>query len=198
MKIDWLIGIAMLGGMCAQAQDCRLVVDVEDTGTQIERVSRRAVLMAAETLASKMFRGIDVEVQFRSVRAKFRPVADSCGKPILISIDGGVGHSSVSKGALAYALPFANSGTAIHIFMDRVAGTNGYALTTTVLAHTMVHEITHVIEKTGAHSPDGVMKASWNSADIQRMKLSPLPFADKDIEQIHIGLARYAAAAVTE
>jgi hypothetical protein len=198
MKLDWLVGISMLAGTCTEAQECRLVVDVRDTGGQVEKDARGEVLMAAETLATKMFRGIDVDIRFRSASGRPKPVANSCGAPILVSINSGAGHSPVSKGAMAYAMPFAASGTVIHVFMDRVAGSNGVALTTILLAHVMVHEITHVIEKTGEHSPDGVMKAHWERADVEQMKCAPLQFAEKDVEQIHIALARYSTAALTE
>jgi hypothetical protein len=198
MKLDWLIGIAMLAGAYAQAQECRLIVDVRDTGPQDERDARRAVLADAEALAGKMFRGIDVDVRLRTASGRSKAVPDSCGTVIVLSIDGSAGIAPVSRGALAYALPFATSGAVIHIFMDRVGGSHGHDFTKILLAHVMVHEITHVIEKTGAHSPDGVMKAHWEHADLEQMKYTPLPFAEKDVELIHIALARSGAAAVAE
>ena len=198
MKLDWLIGISILAGACAQAQECRLIVDVRDTGGDEGMADRRQILEGAEALASKMFRGVDVDIRFRSGLGRSKPVANSCGTPILVSLDRSAAGFPVSKGALAYAMPFATSGTAIHLFMDRVAGSNGQAFTTIMLAHVMVHEITHVVEKTGAHSPEGVMKAHWEHADFEQMKCHPLHFAGKDVEMIHIGLAKYRSAAVTE
>jgi hypothetical protein len=62
----------------------------------------------------------------------------------------------------------------------------------------MVHEITHVLEKTGEHSTEGVMKAHWEHADLEQMKCHPLPFAQKDVELLHLGLARLSQTPATE
>jgi hypothetical protein len=194
MKFSWLVGISMAAGISAQARDCKLTVNVRDT----EIAQHRQIVELAEALAATMFREIDVEINWRSGTGRSKPASHSCGAPIMLSIDGSAGGAPVSKGAFAYAMPFGTSGTLIHIFMNRITGSNRQAFTTILLAHVMVHEITHVLEKTGEHSPEGIMKAHWEHSDLEHMKCRPLPFAERDIELLHFGLARYSRTPVTE
>jgi hypothetical protein len=60
---------------------------------------------------------------------------------------------------LAHAAPFREIGTCIHVFLDRVLLhlNREPAFSNALLAHVMVHGITHVLEQ---HSAEGVMKAA--------------------------------------
>jgi hypothetical protein len=69
-----------------------------------------------------------------------------------------------------------------------------------LLAHVLVHEITHILQGISRHSPTGIMKGQWDYDDYFEMSRRPLPFAQKDIDLIYDGLkARRArmAPAVT-
>jgi hypothetical protein len=199
MKFFWLVGIAMIGEMsAAQASECNLTVNVRDTGGPEGMAQRREILEGAEALAGKMFQGVAIDINWRNGAGRSKTPAHSCGAAILLSVDASADGAPASKSAFAYAMPFETSGTLIHLFMDRISGSNGRALTTILLAHVMVHEITHVLEKTGEHSEEGVMKARWGHSDIEHMKCHPLPFAQKDIDLIHLGLARYSQTATAE
>ena len=57
-----------------------------------------------------------------------------------------------------------------------------------LLAHVMVDEITHVLQRIDRHSNEGVMNAVWSEQDYAIMKRHALPFAPKDIESIRTGL----------
>jgi hypothetical protein len=94
-------------------------------------------------------------------------------------------------GALAYARPY--EGTQIHVFLDRVIKEPSSKLRPILLAHVMVHEITHILEGVSSHSDRGVMKAQWDSRDFSEMAWRPLPFAMQDVELIHAGLAKRTA-----
>jgi hypothetical protein len=62
-----------------------------------------------------------------------------------------------------------------------------------LLAHVMVHEITHILQGIARHSADGIMKAYWTHSHYFDMQTKGLPFASEDVELIHRGLAqRYA------
>jgi hypothetical protein len=67
-----------------------------------------------------------------------------------------------------------------------------------VLAHVLVHEITHVLEGIDRHSATGIMKAHWNYNDYLEMRRKPLPFAHEDVNLIYDGLKapRVAPAAM--
>jgi len=65
----------------------------------------------------------------------------------------------------------------------------------TLLAHVMTHEITHLLQEVAWHSATGVMKAHWNLRDYSEMAWRPLPFTQEDIDLIRCGLRRRAAGA---
>ena len=58
-----------------------------------------------------------------------------------------------------------------------------------VLAHVLVHEITHILQGLSRHSESGVMKARWDSQDFAQMSWKPLPFTAEDVDLIQRGLA---------
>ncbi len=86
--------------------------------------------------------------------------------------------------ALAYATPFDDSHTCIHIFYSRVLGSVPRKLASGLLGHVMAHEIAHVLERKDRHSATGVMKAHWCSSDYESMSVRPLPFAAENVESI--------------
>lgn len=94
-------------------------------------------------------------------------------------------------GALAYALPF--EGTRIVVFLNRIAQRRQITSIYKLLAHVLVHEITHVLQGTATHAATGIMKANWNLSEFQEMGTQPLPFVEEDVELIRRGLAARAA-----
>jgi len=131
------------------------------------------LLGAARSKATAMCREIGVNVNMRAGIPAHDP-SDGCGAPIVVQFKP-TSRYPVPADALAYALPYKESGTCIHVFLDRVVRVNpepGFAIP--VVAHVMVHEITHVLEKTEPHSEEGMMKAHWSSQVCQRMEGHPL------------------------
>jgi hypothetical protein len=51
-----------------------------------------------------------------------------------------------------------------------------------------LHEITHMIQGTDAHSESGIMKARWDTHDYLQMERKPLSFTNTDILLIYRGL----------
>jgi hypothetical protein len=74
----------------------------------------------------------------------------------------------------------------IIVFLDRIEQMRGPS---NVLAHVMVHEITHRLQGINRHSATGVMKEVWTVGDFGGMRLRPLPFTPLDIDLIYAGLA---------
>jgi hypothetical protein len=93
-------------------------------------------------------------------------------------------------GALAYAREF--EGVHIGIFFDRLDNPHNPQATTALLAHVLVHEITHLLQGIDRHSSTGIMKAHWTPHDLAQMIHQPLPFEPVDIELIQKGLRRRA------
>jgi len=145
-----------------------------------------------------MFGEIGVNVRMRDGAPKHAP-EDACVAPIVLEIEDAPWYRGSAE-ALAYATPYAQSGTRIHILADRIR--RAYEAESpdfqeALLAHVMAHEITHVLEGEVRHSDFGVMKAMWSDADWREMKHHPLPFAPEDVTLIHDGLARHAATQIS-
>jgi hypothetical protein len=101
--------------------------------------------------------------------------------------------AQLKPGALAYALPY--EGVHINVFYDRVQAATEPELTPNVLAHVLVHEITHILQGTCRHSDTGIMKARWSHTDYMEMGQRPLSFSDTDVQLIRTGVAERANAA---
>jgi hypothetical protein len=185
MRACWILGIAMAAGLSARAEECPVTVYVH-SGLSGPNVT---VLYRAKTQAAAMFREIGVTIRWRMGTARPNAADDGCGAPIEVSIEE-TATARVSAEALACATPYAESGTRIHVFADRVARVTEGKLTAVVLSHVLAHEITHVLEQVSRHSADGVMKAHWELSDYRRMELHRLSFAAQDVELIHLGMAR--------
>jgi hypothetical protein len=61
------------------------------------------------------------------------------------------------------------------------------------LAHVLAHEITHILQGVSRHSESGVMKATWDQRDFEKMAWKPLTFTERDVMLIHFGLEARAA-----
>jgi hypothetical protein len=148
-------------------------------------------LLVAQLVAREMFAKAGVNLKFQTGEPKL----DAARRAIVIDM---AWHAPerFSPSALAYAQEF--EGVHITVFYDRVEAMAGGELVqplangtlAMLLAHVLVHEITHILEGTDRHSQQGVMKAHWTAEDVARMAKKPLPFDHTDIELIHLGLAR--------
>jgi len=173
----------MMAAMSAHSEECKVVIYVHSGPEHREMVNR------AEFQAAEMFREIGVDIRWKS--GNVRSIGEAgCGAPIEVQVDATApGGSRFPSDALAYAMPGSHSGVCIHLFMDRITSNRGTALATIVAAHVLAHEITHVLEGVCRHSEDGVLKAHWTYGDFQKMTKHPLPFAQDDVELIHMGIA---------
>jgi hypothetical protein len=90
---------------------------------------------------------------------------------------------SFMPGSLAYVVP--NAGSHITVFLDRIEEMRAPS---NVLAHVMVHEITHLLQGVGRHSASGVMKEVWSARDFGWMRIKPLSFTPVDVELIYASL----------
>jgi hypothetical protein len=149
------------------------------------------ILMGVRPLASAMFASIGVRIAWHEL--------DSCPAEVgaiqvRLSHDSPSIRNSASEAALAFARPY--EGTIV-VFVERVRQSHrdGARL---VMAHVLVHEITHVLEGIDRHSATGIMKARWNDHDYFEMRRKPLLFAQEDVNLIYDGLKvpRMAPAAV--
>jgi hypothetical protein len=137
------------------------------------------VLMGVRPLASAMFAGIGIGIDWRE--------PDSCPKgvgAIQVHLSHAPANSNTSSDALAFAQPYQQT---IVVFVDRVEQLNRKGVRS-AMAHVLVHEITHVLEGVDRHSATGIMKARWSDKDYFEMCRKPLTFADEDVNLIYAGL----------
>jgi len=166
-----MAGASLCAGQSAATQKATVTVCIEPDPQ---------VLMGVRPLASAMFAYIGVRIDWRE--------QDSC--PVGVgAIQVRLSHDSTSvrdsgAEALAFAQPYKGS---IVVFLDRVQELNRNG-GPSVLAHVLVHEITHVLEGIDRHSATGIMKARWNDQDYFEMRRKPLVFAQEDVNLIYAGL----------
>ena len=182
VRVGWIAGIVMAAALPVQADNCNVDVYLR-VGVSLP------VPAFTQQRVSEMFREIGVDLRLH-MGLPPRDADQTCGPPIVVQLDGSTGYTG-PKEVLAYALPYREAGTCIHVFLDRIVhGDRELPFTGILLAHVIAHEITHVLEQSTQHSEEGVMKARWTYQDYHRMKSGPLPFASEDLERISAGLAR--------
>jgi hypothetical protein len=135
------------------------------------------VLAQAKNLASRMFAGIGVDIEWLQGRPSVREKG-AIGIEFVTNTP-----ESLRPGSLACARPY--EGVHVLVLWDRI---HRLPSANRVLAHVMVHEITHLLEGVEGHSEEGVMKAHWSDADFGSMRRKTLPFAPEDVSLIHRGL----------
>jgi hypothetical protein len=136
----------------------------------------------AQRLAQKMFKTASVELCWKAGAVR----SDQTGHAFKIDLRSDT-PAWFHPRALAYASRF--EGAHIRVFYDRTKTAAGSELAPTLLAHVLVHEITHVLQATDRHSEEGVMKAHWIGRDLRQMLSGPLPFTALDLQLIQRGLA---------
>jgi hypothetical protein len=137
------------------------------------------VLMPTEALAGKMFAEIGILLEWRNGK----PPGEFSQRLILIEFTTGT-PESLKPGALAFARPY--EGSHITVFYDRVVAMH---YPRSLLAHVLVHEITHLLQGIDRHSDTGVMKANWTKKEYDVMRMGTLRFAPEDVDLIYSGLA---------
>jgi hypothetical protein len=150
-------------------------------------MDRDFAVQRAQTIAGGMFAEIGVRIEWHGER--------SCPpNAIRISFSDGTNRKFRPE-AVAYALPY--EATHIEVFYDRLQK-HAAARLPVLLAHVMVHEITHILQGVSQHSASGIMMASWGRAESNEMAFKPLRFTDSDVRLIRQGLeareSRLAAA----
>jgi hypothetical protein len=173
MKLAAIITIAAMAAANAQGKS--------DTGRPVTVYLNAGfpltVLGQAERLACDMFAVIGVTLKWRSVN----PLPSEANA---IAIDVVWSAPAAFKPA-ALALTFPGEGVHVRIFWGRIAA---YHSAPKVLAHVMVHEITHILQGVAQHSDEGIMKARWTGHDLDTMVMTPLQFTPADVDKIYRGM----------
>jgi hypothetical protein len=135
----------------------------------------------ARVLASDMFQHIGVNIEWQLNT----PACRANSSAIQIRLQQ-ASNGILPLEALAYAKPI--EGIHIVVFYDRVRQMVVAARVPFLLAHVLVHEISHILQGCSQHSYTGIMKAQWDSVDYSKMFPNPLSFTPTDIRLIHLGM----------
>jgi len=176
MKIARLVPIMVMAGasLCAGQ-----IAATQEATVTICMDPDPLVLMGVRPLASRMFASIGVRIDWHD--------RDSCpagANAIQVRMSHDPPGTRKSK-ALAFAQPYGRN--LIVVFPQRVQEMNRNG-GPSVLAHVLVHEITHVLEGIDRHSATGIMKGRWDDNDYAEMRRKPLRFAPEDAGLIYDGL----------
>ena len=138
----------------------------------------------AKMVAKSMFASIGINISWRA-----STVEPPTGLTVDVELAAGESGDDES-GPLAEAYPFAGATGHVTVRYDRVHSAAGVSrdLEPLILAHVLVHEITHVLQCLDRHSETGVMKAHWTPEDYYDMRWKPLTFSTDDIELIRLGI----------
>jgi hypothetical protein len=147
-----------------------------------DEIIPRHVEVAAEAMATRMFAEPDVRVSWKTADRKS---ATRPGRHMFVTFtDDTKGFTSN-----AWALAKSDEGEEIKILRSRLKwGSADPKMFTGLLAHMLVHEITHNLQGVTWHAKTGVMKAAWKRQDLSEMAMRPLGFEPADLILIRNGI----------
>ena len=180
--------MSMALALVASAHAATTVRVCVNSGTSVSTF----IFARAEAITGRMFKGAGIALDWHSVaNARCRGLQPARS----VKLDFVAGRpAGEHPGALAYAQPY--EADRVVVLYDRVeASADGPTQVSTLLAHVIAHEITHLLQGISRHSETGVMKAQWSAHDFLQMAYKPLPFTPEDVDLIHRGLRRFAASA---
>jgi hypothetical protein len=186
--IVWVLalGAAICVGSLGTEATSKVTVFVE--------VSERApqgIVHRAELTATAMFAAIGLKTEWRGDKPNCARHPEMCsapnGEPIRMIL-----RSETAQGSIREEMGFAQPGTGmVTIWYGQIEPLSRTwpGLLPVLLAHVLVHEVTHILQGVPRHSDIGVMKAYWNIDDYREMAKKPLPFTELDTRLILDGLA---------
>jgi len=158
------------------------------------------VMTQAMVEASRVFQPAGVRVHWmqQGSDATATPHAE-CGRPPAALFTVTI-LPRETTGLSGEANAIANTRTgAITVFYNRVRKSmaDERRMLPIFLGYVLAHEIGHVSQAVGKHSPTGIMKSDWTAWDYRYMEKRVLWFSASDIRLIHRGLAIRACPAVS-
>jgi hypothetical protein len=145
-----------------------------------------SVLFPARAFAAEIFAGVGVRIDWREGQRTESQLLREEAIAVRLARNT---PKEIKPGGLAFAFPYGEAH--ITVFYDRLAWSEkGHGFAPVLLAHVLVHEITHKLQGICRHSSTGIMKSNWTEHDYYDMQKKTLSFASEDVELIHSGQAR--------
>lgn len=181
-----ITGMALMMWIAAAAAQGHEGQQIQPVDVQFGTTDRLLIMPLAQELAGRIFEKIGIQLEWKPGKRD----GECLHKPIVIRLVSET-PPELRPDVLGFALYNNNR---ITVFLDRV---ERFEYPAVVLAHVLVHEITHVLQGAGRHSETGLMKARWGRHDYSEMRHKPLPFTQEDLDLIYEGLAKRSGAART-
>lgn len=195
MKVKTGLAIPMMAVMSARAGQTELLDEQKVEQKVIVYVENDAsvtnpVLFRAKTLAAEMFAGVGVRIDWRAGQRAESQLSQEGAMAVRLART----PKKFKLSGAAFAFPYGEAH--ITVLYDRLAWSEqSPGLAPALLAHVLVHEITHKLQGICRHSSTGIMKSNWTEDDYYDMRTKTLSFASEDVELIHLGLAQQHARA---
>jgi len=166
-----VMAVVMVGSPARAQRNVTVYVNLD--------VNTRGALDQAQEMAARIFAEAGVRINWRTGRPS--GAQSKSERAIMVTL---AERTPVDylPGALAEARLF--EGVHITVFWDRIESRARWAPASVVLAHVLVHEITHILQRVDRHSESGIMKAQWTIDDYRAMASKPLSFTPHDVELI--------------
>ena len=187
MPISKLVALAMVVGMNIQVARAERTVEQKVTVYIVNDANVPSPLLSrARTLAAERFASVGVRIDWRAGQRAESQLVRERAIAVRLTLDT---PDEFKTSVGAFATP--SEGVHITVLYEHLAWSMAKpGLAPALLAHVLVHEITHILEGVARHSATGIMKAKWTSGDYYEMQTKMLPFASEDVELIHRGLAQ--------
>jgi hypothetical protein len=133
------------------------------------------IVLAARARAERMFEAAGVRIDWRGAR---------CPAGAIRVVQRRYTAKRERPGALAHATL---STRTVTLYYDRMRADSLSWRLEHLLAHVLVHEITHILQGHYRHSATGLMKAVWDRQEYWLMERQGLEFTPEDVRLIHKG-----------
>jgi len=192
MRISRLVAFAIVLGMNTQAARAERTAEPKVTVYMENDANVSSPMLSrARTLAAEMFAGVGVRIEWRAGHRSTPQLLREGAIAVRLTLDR---PAEFKTSVGAFATP--SEGVHITVLYEHLAWSMAKSgLAPSLLAHVLVHEITHILEGIARHSTTGIMKPNWTSADYYEMQTKTLPFDSEDVELIRRGLAQRQAGA---
>jgi len=152
------------------------------------RVSAKAVT-SAEAEAAALFRDINVEIIWKSCEEA--PIGQEAADQHWFTMrlrddEPAVESETPSTDMLGEAFFSESGGYVADVYYREIQSLSSRRAveTATLLSYVMAHELGHLLLGP-AHSPSGIMRASWDSRDLDAIRMGWLQFCRTEIARIH-------------
>ena len=182
LKATVAVILALATSALADGKTPALAVGQVTVYVENDKAVEIIALQRAKYLARKMFANIGVSVNWDAGKPAPRETTVTTVRLVTCV------PVQLKPGVLGYSVISPDSAAEVFVLVPRIRKAVDPELLPTLLAHLMVHELTHVMQKVGRHSETGLMKERWTTDDYTAMARKPLAFTPIDVNMIHYRL----------